>query len=64
MWIWVIIIAIIVGAIFGYMSSGEGEDAINGALAGGCLAAGCLWRIALAAIVILGILWLAGLLFG
>ena len=27
MWIWVIIIAVIVGAAIGYFSSGKGEDA-------------------------------------
>lgn len=66
MWIWVVIIAVIVGAVFG-MLSGDGnskENAAGGALAGGCLAIGCLARIAFAALIILGILWLASLLFG
>lgn len=64
MWIWVIIIAVIVGAAIGYFNSGKGEDAAGGALAGGCLAAGCLVRLAVAALGILLVLWLFGVLFG
>ena len=64
MWIWVIIIAVIVGAAIGYFNSGKSEDAASGALAGGCLAAGCLVRLAVAALGILLVLWLFGVLFG
>lgn len=62
MWIWVIIIGAIIGAIIG-LCCNDG-DAASGAAAGGCMAAGCLIRIALAAIGILIILWLFGVLFG
>ena len=64
MWIWIIIIAVIIGAAIGYFNSGKSEDAVGGAMAGGCLAAGCLGRLAVAAISIIIILWLFGLLFG
>ena len=64
MWIWIIIIAVIIGAIIGFAQSGEKEDAVGGAMAGGCWAASCLGRIAIAALVIIGILWLASVLFG
>lgn len=64
MWIWIIIIAVVIGAIFGFTQSGKGEDAAAGALAGGCLATSCLGRIAITAICILIVLWLFGLLFG
>lgn len=46
MWIWVIIIACVIGAIIGFASSDDkGEGALQGALGGGCLAMGCLARI-------------------
>lgn len=64
MWIWIIIIAVIIGAAIGYFNSGKSEDAVGEALAGGCMAASCLVRLAIAALVIIGILWLAGVLFG
>ena len=38
MWIWVIIIAIAIGAFIGYANSGKSEDAVGGAMAGGCMA--------------------------
>ena len=58
MWIWVIIIAIAIGAFFGYANSGKSEDAVGGAMAGGCIG-----RIAIAALGIILILWLFNLLF-
>lgn len=64
MWFWIIIIAIIVGAIFGYLNSGKSEDAIEGAMAGGCMAAGCIGRLAIFALSIIIVLWLIGFLFG
>ncbi len=68
MWIWVIVIAVVIGGIIGLFSSrgGEsaGENARNGAMAGGCMAAGCLWRIFLVGISIVIILWLFKILFG
>ena len=66
MWIWIIVIACVVGAIIGFVSSdgdNAGDDAAGGALAGGCLAVGCLTRLAVAALVILGALWLFGVIF-
>lgn len=63
MWIWIIIIAVVIGAIISYLQSGKGEDAASGALAGGCLAAGCLVRIFIAGIILIGIIWLFDVLF-
>lgn len=65
MWFWIIIIAIVIGAIIGFINDDEnGSGAAEGAMAGGCMAAGCIGRIAIAAIAILAILWLFGALFG
>lgn len=67
MWIWIIIIAVIIGAIFGAVSSEDGEKgsgAAEGAFAGGMMAIGCLVRIAIVAISIFVVIWLFGLLFG
>ena len=64
MWIWIIVIAVVIGAIVGYLQEGNGEDALGGAMAGGCMAASCLVRIALVALGILFVLWLFGALFG
>lgn len=65
MWIWVIIIAVIAGGIISACSSdGEKGDALGGAMAGGCMAMGCLARIAFTAAIIIGVLWLAKILFG
>lgn len=63
MWFWIIVIAIVIGGIIGFIQSGKGEDAAQGALAGGCLAASCLGRLALAALGIILILWLASVIF-
>ena len=42
MWIWIIVIAVVIGGIWGYLNSnGDAGDAFGGAAAGGCLAAGC-----------------------
>lgn len=66
MWIWIIIGACIIGAIVGFLNSDDNSsaDAAGGALAGGCMAIGCLGRLAAAAIVILGIIWLFQVIFG
>lgn len=67
MWIWIIIIACVIGAIIGLAGSdgrNKAGDAAGGAFAGGCMAAGCLLRIAFMALIIIGILWLFGVLFG
>ncbi len=64
MWIWVILIAVAIGAIVGFAQDGKSEDAVGGAMAGGCMAAGCLMRLAMAALGIIVILWLFSLMFG
>ena len=66
MWIWIILGACIIGAIIGYVNSDgndSGSEVVQGALAGGCMAANCLVRLAIAAIIIIGILWLFGVVF-
>ena len=60
-WIVILIIAVIIGGIWGWLS---GEDALSGAMAGGCLAGNCLFRLLLAGLSILFILWLFNLIFG
>lgn len=64
MWFWIIVIAVVIGAIIGFAHDGKGEDAAAGAFTGGCMAAGCLVRLAMAALGILVVLWLFGVLFG
>lgn len=64
MWIWVILIAVAIGAFIGFAQEGKSEDAVGGAMAGGCMAAGCLLRLAIAALGILFVLWLFSLMFG
>lgn len=61
MWIWVIIIACIIGAIIGGMSSDN--SAAEGALAGGCMAFGCLARLFMWGLCLFIVLWLFSLLF-
>lgn len=66
MWIWILIIVIIIGAFFGYVSSDDGERGA-GAAGGGCLAGmGCgyiLLHIFLFGAAIVLILWLFSILF-
>lgn len=66
MWIWILIIFIIIGAFFGYVSSDDGERGA-GAAGGGCLAGmGCgyiLLHIFLFGAAIVLILWLFSILF-
>lgn len=65
MWFWIIVIAVVIGGIMGYVNSdGDSSEAAGGAIAGGCMAAGCIGRIALAVLGIFIILWLFGVLFG
>lgn len=67
MWLWIIIGAVVIGGIFGFLSSdsdSKGGDAASGALAGGCMAVGCLGKLAFAALGILLVLWLFGAIFG
>ena len=62
MWIVIILVFVVIGAIWG--ASSNDADPGTGAMMGGCLAVGCLWRIFVAGIIILGTLWLFGALFG
>lgn len=65
MWIWILIIAVIIGGIWGWLNGdGSGDDSLSGAMAGGCLAGNCLFRLLLAGLTILFILWLFNLMFG
>lgn len=65
MWFWIIVIAVIVGAIWGWLSSdGKSDGAVNGGCMGGMAAMGCLFRLAMAAIGIIIILWLFEAIFG
>ena len=65
MWFWIIVAAVVIGGLIGFISSdGDRGEAANGAMAGGCMAASCLARLAIAAIGILLILWLFGAIFG
>ena len=48
MWIWIIIIAVVIGAILGYLGSDgkdSGSNAAQGAMAGGCMAGGCIMHV-------------------
>ncbi len=67
MWFWIIIIAVLIGGVLGFLFSdrGEkGEGALGGAMAGGCMAAGCVWRILLVGRGIIIVLKLFSFLFG
>lgn len=67
MWIWIIIIAIIIGAIWGASSSKDGErgaGAFSGALMGGMGCGYVLFHIFLWGAGIIFVLWLFGNLFG
>lgn len=66
LWLKIIVGCCIIGAIIGlFYSNGKNplSNAANGAVTGGCMAAGCILRIAIAALIILGILWIFGILF-
>ncbi len=58
MWMWIIIIAGVIGAIIAFYNSGKIKDALEGALTGGCFAGSCLFQILNSAIVIFIIIWL------
>lgn len=67
MWIWIIIIAIIIGAILGALNSDDGEKgagAFSGAIAGEMGCGYILFHIFLWGAGILIILWLLSNLFG
>ena len=64
MWFWIIVIAVIIGGILGFISSdGDSGEAAGGAMAGGCMAASCLVRLAITALGIIIVLWLFGVIF-
>ena len=67
MWLTILIIVILIGAIIGSFSSREGErgsGAVGGAIAGGMGCGYILFQIFLAGLGILGVIWLFGALFG
>lgn len=64
-WIWIIVVAAVIGAAIGFFSGkGDGEDAAQGAMAGGCMAASCLLRLFLAGLSIMLVIWLFSAIFG
>lgn len=66
MWIWVLIICAVIGAIIGMCGSDnkeKGEGAVSGAAAG-CMTGGyCLLQVLIAFVSIAVIFWLFDLLF-
>lgn len=67
MWIWIVIIAVTIGAIWGALSSNDGErgeGAFSGALMGGMGCAYILFQIFIFGVVIIFVLWLFSKLFG
>lgn len=63
MWIWILIIFAVGGAILGAMS-GEKDGALGGCLTGLFAGGSCLVRIFIWGISILILFWLFGALFG
>ena len=65
MWFWIIVIAAIIGALWGYFG-GNGDE--GSAAAGGCMGAlfagNCLLQLAITAISIIAVIWLFGVIFG
>lgn len=64
MWIVLIIIAIVIGAIIGYANKGDSGEAVSGAIAGGMGCGYVLLNIFLFGIGIAFMLWLFSALFG
>lgn len=67
MWIWILIAAVIIGGIIGYISSNDknkGENAIGGALVGGIGCGYVLFNIFLIGVGIFVVIWLFSALFG
>jgi len=60
MWIWILIGFVVVGAIIGLLSEGNGEGLLGGALMGLVEGGGCLIRLLITA----GIVLLAFSIFG
>ena len=64
MWLWIIIIAAIIGGIIGFFGGdGNSDDALEGCLGGGCMTGYCLGRIFITGLSILFCLWLFKVLF-
>ena len=63
MWIWILVIFAVVGAILGAVANGK-EGAVGGCLAGLFTGGSCLLRILIVGLSILLIIWLFGVLFG
>jgi len=67
MWIVILIVAVIIGALVGFANSNDGErgdGALGGAIAGGMGCAYILFQIFLAGVGIFIIIWLFRTLFG
>ena len=63
MWIWILIIFAVGGAILGALSDDK-DGAMGGCLAGLFTGGGCLVEILIAGLSIFFIIWLFGALFG
>lgn len=65
MWIWVLVIFAVGGAILGFLSSdGEGDGALGGCLAGLFTGGSCLVQIFISGLILFFTIWLFGFLFG
>lgn len=67
MWLWILIAAIIIGAIIGAISSKDGErgeGAVGGAVTTGLGCGYFLFQLLLIGLAIVFVVWLIGFLFG
>jgi hypothetical protein len=64
MWIWILIIFAVGGAIIGALSDDKEGGALGGCLAGLFTGGSCLVQILIAGLSIFIVLWLFGALFG
>lgn len=67
MWLTILIVVIIIGAVLGFLGSKDGErgeGAVSGAIASGFGCGYILFQLFLAGLGILIIIWLFGWLFG
>ena len=67
MWLTILIIAVVIGGIIGFLGSKDGErsaGAVGGAVSSGLGCGYILLQIFLAGLGILFVIWLFGLLFG
>jgi hypothetical protein len=63
MWVWILVIFAVVGAIIGAAANGK-EGAVGGCLAGLFTGSSCLVKIIIAGLSILLVIWLFGVLLG